>query len=62
MNQFGVYGLLIMPHELDEDLFCGINFKASPDVLQLLGRMLQRCFAVKLQKCFVGYETFSHPE
>lgn len=42
-----------MPHELDEDLFCGVNFKASPDVLQLFGRMLQ--------KCFVGYETFSHP-
>ena len=29
------------------------HFKTGPHLLQLLRRMLQRCFAVKLQKCFV---------
>ena len=34
----------------------------SPKILQLFRRMLQRCFAVKLQKCFVSYETSPHFE
>ena len=29
-------------------------FKMSPHLLQLFRRMLQHCFAVKLQKMFVG--------
>ena len=33
---------------------CCLTFTTSPHLLQLLRRMLQHCFAVKLQKCFWG--------
>ena len=36
---------------------CVLHFKTSPRLLQLFRRMLRRCFAVTLQKCFVDYET-----
>ena len=32
-------------------------FKRGPHLLQLFSRMLQRCFTVKLQKCFVDCKT-----
>ena len=35
------------------------HFKTSCHLLQLFRRMLQHWFAVKLQKCFVNYETFN---
>ena len=34
-----------------------LRFKLSPRLLQFFSRMLQRCYAVKLQKCFVSNET-----
>ena len=37
--------------------FFFLHFKTSPRLLQLFRRMLRRCFAVTLQKCFVDYET-----
>ena len=36
---------------------CSSCFKTSPQLLQLFRRMLQCCFAVKLQKCFMDYAT-----
>ena len=32
------------------------KFETSPNLLQSFRRMLPRCFAVKLRKCFVDYE------
>ena len=34
-----------------------LHFKTSLHLLQLLRRMLQHCFAVKLQKYFTDYKT-----
>ena len=36
---------------------CFLCFETSPQLLKLLRRMLQCCFAVKLQKCFMDYAT-----
>ena len=34
-----------------------LRFKTSPYLVQLFRTMLQCCFTVKVQKCFVDYET-----
>ena len=38
-------------------LWLFLCFKSSLQLLQLFSRMLQLCFTVKLQKCFVDYDT-----
>lgn len=38
---------------------CCLCFKTSPPLLQLFRRMLQPCFAMKLEECFVDYKL--HP-
>ena len=48
---------MIEPDELSAEIYCFKCFKTGPPLPQVLRRMLRRCFAVKLQKCFVGYET-----
>ena len=37
-----------------------VHFKTSPYLLQQFWRMLRRCLAVKLQKCFVDNKTTKH--
>lgn len=37
-----------------------IMCKTSPYLFQLFGKMLQRCFPLKLQKCYVDHETSIH--
>lgn len=51
---FGSQGFQILG--IPQGLF-NLKFKTSLHLLQLLGRILQRCFAVKLKKSFEDYET-----
>ena len=53
---FGSQGFQIL--EIPQGPF-DLKFKTSLHLLQLLGRILQRCFAVKLQKCFVEFKKTS---
>ena len=56
-NQFWLSGLVAAWSHLMIYFGCFLCFKSSLQQLQLFRRMLQCCFAVKLQKCLVDYET-----
>lgn len=59
----GILKTQITQHELYVAILCFISavclfcFLKSPQLVELLKRMLQRCFAGKLQKCFGDYKT-----
>ena len=63
-NQFGILGLpetLITTDELYGAILCGgffyVKKKKVPGYFRCLGKCCDDRFAVKLQKCFVDYET-----
>ena len=56
-NQFGISGLHRTRCTEPIYVFCFLCFKPGPSPIQLFRRMLPHRFVVKLQKCFVDYET-----
>ena len=64
INQCGIAELLgtwIMLAELYRAISSFLCFKTSRQLRLLFRKILQRCLAVKLQKCFMDYETTSFP-